>query len=495
MSFRFVQRNRRTVGLDLVRLVGLALAIHHPTSSQPATVRALRCAEIARHGAIPHKSVPAAVIPEYPVSIQEAIDANPGRMVFVPAGDYTINTSIEIRNDNAGLYGPGRLIQTNPDVPIIEISNADGVRLQDLTLTRASGKMDVTKPAVLASECRNLTLDGVQVIDNRLQGGAITIDRCAHIRITNCLVQNYMRIAVDDRTDSPDHGYAFNCLDGTGIALTFTTGALLQGNRVVESNYIPTREMMERHGFGKIIKKNEVMGALCVKKYWDMGYAPNWHQGSAIVVTSPENTDYIQILGNYIENAAQGVDIHADHVIMSHNIINNAFIGMKAMHGSRNVIITDNQFSKNDLWSIALMPGAASRAAGVPIRPTENPETSLPNVDGGSIIAYNVISDFGYGNARWMWLEFDAYPLRFNRGQKPDNPPLTDVIVQGNIVYDTGHDQVLVHGIPTVDPPRYKYAVLVEGNSDGKQGPIGIRFSNNVFHPGTDGLSNIKLPQ
>ena len=34
------------------------------------------------------------------------------------------------------------------------------------------------------------------------------------------------------------------------------------------------------------------------------------------------------------------------------------------MHGSRNVIITGNQFTKNDLWAIGLMPGAASHPAG-----------------------------------------------------------------------------------------------------------------------------------
>jgi hypothetical protein len=137
---------------------------------------------------------------------------------------------------------------------------------------------------------------------------------------------------------------------------------------------------------------------------------------------------------------------------------------MKAMHGSRHVLIAANQFIKNDLWSIGLMPGAASRA-GV-------------NTDGGSIIANNIISDFGHGHSHWIWAG-SAAPLRFSRGQKPDNPPLTDVIIQGNIVSGRGDE-----------PPRYKYAVLIES---GGNGPKGLHFSNNIFHPGAQGVSNVEL--
>ena len=89
-------------------------------------------------------------------------------------------------------------------------------------------------------------------------------------------------------------------------------------------------------------------------------------------------SDLTRILGNHIENAAQGIDLHCDHAIVSQNIVANAFIGMKAMHGSRNVLISGNQFTRNSLWAIGLMPGAAANAE---------------NFDGGSIIAINIISD------------------------------------------------------------------------------------------------------
>ena len=78
-------------------------------------------------------------------------------------------------------------------------------------------------------------------------------------------------------------------------------------------------------------------------------------------------------------------------------------MGMKAMHGSRNVIITGNQFVKNSLWAIGLMPGAASHEG---------------NTDGGSIIAHNLISDFGHGDAHWIWGD-ERSPFKFDTGQEP----------------------------------------------------------------------------
>ncbi len=240
-------------------------------------------------------------------SIQEAIDANPGRMLFVPPGDHTAADKVRLRSDRSGLYGPGRIVQTNPGVPIVE-------------------------------------------------------------------------------------------------------------------------------------------------------------------------------------NAAQGIDIHADHVIVAQNIVNDAFMGMKAMHGSRHVLIVGNQFSKSALWAIGLMPGAASHAGGA----GEGGKPVEPNVDGGSIIAQNIISDFGYGKSYWIWggSGHECFPILLDRGQKPTNPPLADVLIQGNVVYDTGRDGVLADGTVKAQPPRYQYAVRV---TDGPFGPKGLHFSGNLFHPGTAGVANVEL--
>jgi len=419
-------------------------------------------------------------------SIQEAIDANPGRSIYVPAGDYVISDKIRIHTDNGGLFGPGRIIQTNPDRPIVVVEGASGVRLRQLTLTRAEGKMEARGEGVFALKCRDLVLEDLRVLDNHSAASSISLRECTASQVRGCLVQNYTRISVDDRTANPELGYAFKCIDGTGIEVNHSVGMLIEGNRVIEQKLLPTPEIQKQFDLGKFVKKNAQKGILTNQQMWDEEYNNAWHQGSAIVVNAPEVGDCTQVLGNYIENAAQGMDIHADHVIVSHNIVNNAFIGMKAMHGSSHVLIIGNQFIRNDLWSIGLMPGAASHVA----TPLHDGKPAAPaNVDGGSIIANNIISDFGYGHAHWMWGN-DGNPIRFDHGQRADGPPLSDVIIQGNMVYDTGRDQVIVDGQPQLEPPRYKYAVRIEG---GPTTPKGLHFSNNLLHPGTKGVSNVDL--
>jgi hypothetical protein len=400
-------------------------------------------------------------ISSYP-SIQAALDANPNRRLFVPAGDYPITEKIRIRGERSGLFGPGRIIQQNPDHPIIELENTTASELRDLTLTRPEGKTDTASEAILAIKCRDLVLENVRVQDNRTRSASIALRECKDARISRCLVRNYMRVSVDDRTASRDWGYAFNCTDGTGISVSYSTGTLIEGNRVVEDNLVPTREIKAMHKLGDYVKKNPAKGALMSQQAWDSNYTDAWQQGSAIIVTAPDKSDCTRIIGNHIENAAQGIDLHTDHVIVSQNIVNNAFIGMKAMHGSRNVLITGNQFLRNSLWAIGLMPGAAANAE---------------NTDGGSIIANNIISDFGHGDAHWIW-GTERSPFKFDNGQQPDDPPLTDVIIQGNMVYASG-------------PPRYKYAVIIAG---GPNTPRGLHFSNNLLHPGTEGVSNQQLP-
>lgn len=400
-------------------------------------------------------------VTSYP-TIQEALNANPNRMLFVPAGDYSITEKIRIRGEYSGLMGPGRIIQQSADQPIIEIENANGAEIRDLTLTRPKGMMESRNEGIIAIKCRDLVIENVHVIDNRSAAGAITLRNSQNCRISRCLVRNYMRLSVDDRTANKDLGYAFNCTDGSGISVSYSTGTLIESNRVVEDNMVPTPELKAKHKLGDWIKKNAEKGNIVNQATWDLNYTDAWQQGSGIIVTAPEVSDLTRILSNHIENAAQGIDLHSDHVIVSNNIVVNSFMGMKAMHGSRNVIITGNQFVKNCLWAIGLMPGAAANAE---------------NTDGGSIIANNIISDFGHGDAHWIWGNERA-PFKFDTGQQPDDPPLTDVIVQGNIVHSIGK-------------PRYKYAVIIPG---GPNTPRGMHFSNNLFHPGTQGVANTELP-
>jgi hypothetical protein len=396
----------------------------------------------------------------YP-SIQAALDANPNRMLFVPAGDYPITDKIRIRGERSGLFGPGRIIQQNTEQPIIVIEEAKEAEIRDLTLTRPEGKMETRREGIVVIRCRDLVLDNVRVIDNRSPAGSISVRESQDCRISRCLVRNYMRLSIDDRTQSKDWGYAFNCTDGTGISVSYSPGCLIEGNRVIEANFVPTPEVKAKYKLGDFVKKNDVKGGIMSQQAWDANYTDAWQQGSGIVVNAPTVTDLTRVIGNHVENAAQGIDLHCDHVIVSGNIVTNAFIGMKAMHGSRHVLITSNQFTRNSLWAIGLMPGAGANAE---------------NFDGGSIISNNIISDFGHGDAHWIW-GAERSPFKFDTGQQPDDPPLTDVIVTGNIVHSTGK-------------PRYKYAVIIAG---GPNTPRGMHFSNNLLHPGTQGVANTEL--
>jgi len=297
-------------------------------------------------------------------------------------------------------------------------------------------------------------------------------------------VLNYKRIGVDDRTASDLYGYAFRVIDGTGILATQCGGVLIQDNRVVERTIYPTEQTKEAHRLGEFTEGREPTkkGRLAPAG----SYANNWHQGSAIVVTSPEVTDHVLVSGNYIENAAQGIDLHADHVTCTNNIITHAFIGIKCMHGSKNVIITGNNVSHNDLWGLVMLPGTASHPAEAAL---EGRPARGANFTRGNIIANNVFSDFGFGYEYYNWKGAKGGVISLESGQLPENPVMTDVIVQGNIIYDTGRDQVLEDGVPTTVAPRYEYAVFITPDPR----PEGLHFTGNIFHPGRSGISNISL--
>lgn len=407
-------------------------------------------------------AAPQPSVSDYP-SIQAALDANPGSVLYVPSGDHVISAKIRLRGERSGLTGPGRIIQSNPDQPHLEIEDADAVEVAGLTLSRPEGKTETRHEAIIAIRCRDLVIENVRVLDNWSSAGTISLRDCVGSRISDCLVRNYMRISIDDRTSSEDWGYAFRCSDGTAISAERCRATLIEGNRLIEERLVPTPEVRERHGLGDFVKKNAVKGRIVNETMWNSGYTDAWQQGSAIVVNSPKETELTRVLGNHIENAAQGIDIHGDRIVVANNVVANAFIGMKAMHGSRNVLINGNQFVRNSLWAIGLMPGTGSDAE---------------NSDGGSIISNNLISQFGQGDASWIW-GTERSPLKFDNGQEEDDPPLSEVLVQGNVVDCAGE-------------PRYRYAVIIAG---GENAPIGLHFADNLFHPGSGGEANVALPE
>jgi len=428
----------------------------------------------------------------YP-SIQAAIDANPGRQIEI-SQDVTLDRRVRIATPGTRLFGAATLTQANPAEPILEIEHAADVRIEGLTLARAplpptDENLGRTKAAGLfINDTQRVTVDGVTLRDAAARDAAIEIRESDSVTVRNCLVLNYQCLAVDDRTESPLYGYAFRCIDGTGILVNGGTAISLTNNRIVEERWLPTRENKDtlRLGAlceGKVPSKPGKLGEGAVRA----GYVSNWHQGSAVVVTGPEKTRNVIVQGNQIRNAAQGIDVHADQVIIANNIVDHGMMGVKATHGARNLIIKDNILSHIDLWGILLNPGAASHAADA-----ERPA----NVDGGTIIAHNVITDYGRGHEYWNWGGQSAeangsYAIAIYDGQLPENPPLRDVLIEGNIVYDGGRDAV------PVEAPRHKYAVFV-GSWNGPieksvNPPQGVIFRDNILHPGVSGTSNVPL--
>ena len=71
---------------------------------------------------------------------------------------------------------------------IIEIENANGAEIRDLTLTRPEGTKETRHEGIIAIKCRDLVIENVRVIDNRSPAGAITLRDSKHCRISRCLV-------------------------------------------------------------------------------------------------------------------------------------------------------------------------------------------------------------------------------------------------------------------------------------------------------------------
>lgn len=424
---------------------------------------------------------------------QAAIDANPGKAILLD-GEYSLDKRLRISASGTVLYGHGVLVQNNPIEPVLEIEHAEDVRVEGITLRRtrleaSDENLGRTKAAGLfINDARRIAISGIRVHDCAARDAAIEVRGAADVTVRDCEVLNYQCLAVDDRTASPLYGYAFRCIDGTGILVKDSTSVSLLDNRVTEDLWLATKENKERFRLGALCdgvqpNKPGTLGEGAVRA----GYVNNWHQGSAIVVTGPETTRNVIVRGNQIRNAAQGIDLHTDETIVSENIVDHGMMGIKVTHGARNLIVKGNLLSHIDLWGILLNPGAASHAAD---------EKRGPNNDGGTIIANNTITQFGLGHEYWNWGGASAeangsYAIALYDGQLPENPPQRDVLIVGNIVENSGQF------LTTPKPARYKYAVYV-GSWSGPlekslNAPQGIIFSDNILAQGRAGVSNIDL--
>ena len=429
-------------------------------------------------------------------SLQEAIDANPGKVVFVPQAVYEISEPLHLTTENSGLAGYGTIVQTDTDACIVAISNAKNVRIESLTFTRPENQQDCEDSGIEITNSSNVMLKGVRLLDNRSQHPGINIEDSRDCRVIESEVCNYKRVAIDDRTAEGQslYGYAFFCIDGTGVAVKNSRGISLKNNRVVENNLLPTKKIKEQYQLGTLTEgKYPTNPGDLGRNAVSAGYVSNWHQGSAIIVTDPEVSRDILISGNYIENCAQGIDLHCDYVRCTDNTVVGGMVGVKMTHGSKHLIVANNLLTRIDLWGIIYNPGAASHGV---IPATDDASEKPKNDDGGSVIANNIITEYGYGNEYWNWGgassdQSGSYAIAFYDGQLPENPPLSDVLVTGNMVYDESSGDA-------GKTPRYRYAVFFgswntsENNTPNM--PRNIKLYGNMFHPGTMGISNMEIP-
>jgi hypothetical protein len=418
---------------------------------------------------------------DYP-SIQAAIDAHPGGTIQVPAGDYELTHTLTITADHTALEGSGRLIQTNREDSVSRIEGASFVRVAGLTLTRPAKNPETTQEGISVRNSRLVDLADLSIIDNRGPAGSIRVMESTDTTVRDCLIYNYMFVTVEDRTHPGGQGIAFKAIDGTGIVVVNSPGLLLEGNRVIEENLLATPAVRKKYDLGRVIKRSPLTSSTLSESDWKQDFVQsNWHQGSGIYVGLSSG----RVIGNHVRNAAQGMDIHSDQVIIANNIIENSHMGMKAMHGARNVVINGNQFLQPALWGICLASGSnahpASAARG------SQPAVEA-NLTGGAIISNNVIADFGYGRAAWNWQTHGNRAAIFIASDT--TAPIHDVVIMGNMVYDPGRDSMLVNGTPQVVPPRYLYALKIEGPT-----PPGLRVTGNCFNPGSQGICNIPLPE
>ena len=216
-----------------------------------------------------------------------------------------------------------------------------------------------------------------------------------------------------------------------------------------------------------------------------------------ILILTPLITHAASILsvGNYLQNCAQGIDIHSDRVVCSDNIVDHGMMGVKMTHGSRNIIVSVNLLTHIDLWGILINPGAASEHG---VKGTEDAPAKASNHDSGIIISNNQITDYGYGHEYWNWggLHKDtgsSFPIALLGKQLKENPVISDVLIQGNIVYNVARDGIVLDEVLTKESPRYRFALYVEGKSNSPHFPRNVRVINNIFHPGKEGVCNHDL--
>ena len=126
---------------------------------------------------------------DYP-SLQAAVDANPGRMIYVPNGDHLLTETVMIKTSGTGLCGPGRLVMTDASKDIINVRESNDVTIRDIRLFRERGKHEGGRNGIHAADCKDLTVDGIVVTNNCGENAGLKMERCTRLMVRNCLVRD-----------------------------------------------------------------------------------------------------------------------------------------------------------------------------------------------------------------------------------------------------------------------------------------------------------------
>ncbi|NWG12937.1 MAG: right-handed parallel beta-helix repeat-containing protein [Acidobacteria bacterium] len=146
-------------------------------------------------------------------------------------------------------------------------------------------------------------------------------------------------------------------------------GVHILRNRIIETEHLPARELVEKYRLGKILRRAEQLGELAPCGVSREGFVCIWHRGAGIQIGDAMRRAFARIEGNYLENASQGTDVHCDFGTVSGNKIIRSYIGMKAFHGSRGVLMVNNTIHAPGKYGILLRPGSNSHDA----RPGKDP--------------------------------------------------------------------------------------------------------------------------
>lgn len=153
--------------------------------------------------------------------------------------------------------------------------------------------------ALLAVEAAFLRVENLRIHDNHSSGASIRLRDCRFARVERCTIENYQRVATDDRTTNPLYGYAFRCLDGNGILVRGGRGHQLLDNRIIEQRLLPTREVKERHRLGELVEGRQP------KKFGELGremertrFARNWGGDPAVSGSYAIRIDRGQLASN-----------------------------------------------------------------------------------------------------------------------------------------------------------------------------------------------------